>query len=593
LSDHAAKTSEQELLARICELEVQLEDCQETLEALRSGDFDAVVITDRDGEPHVYTLETADRPYQFLIERMNEGAVTLSLDGTVLYCNARAAQLLDVPQERIIGQAIERFLRPDDIALLTDLCHAAVTSGVRAELRLRRADLTDIPILFSASPLENGEITILCGVLTDLTDQKRTMQAAVDANTRLLEEIAERQRIEKVLVQSQKLQAIGQLAGGIAHDFNNVLQAVSTGIELIEEHISEHYSEDMEFFLNTIRHSIQHAATLTQRLLSFSRQRALSAQPVELDELVAVVSDLIRQTIGPSISLDVKVKEGCWPVLCDPDQLETALINLAINARDAMPATGGIVTIETNHAILTERDVTGWGASPGDFVHVVVSDTGSGMSPEVLVRALEPFFTTKPLGKGTGLGLSQVYGFITQSNGVMRLDSEPGHGTSVHLYLRRDTASPTRQPASALSAPVASLAAIRILLVEDQDHIRKALAHALRAKGCTVIEAGDGLDGIAALRQVVEAGFQPFDVMVSDIGLPGGLDGCQLAENARTILPDLPVLLITGFAGDAIDQRTRLPSGVEVLTKPFSLDVLTARLQTMLPAEGISSSSKI
>jgi CheY-like chemotaxis protein len=272
-------------------------------------------------------------------------------------------------------------------------------------------------------------------------------------------------------------------------------------------------------------------------------------------------------------------------VCCDPSQLESALLNLAINARDAMLPDGGRLTIETAHAQLRQADVADWdGAEPGDYVRITVSDTGTGMPPDVLAHAFEPFFTTKPDGQGTGLGLSQLYGFVRQSQGVVRLDSRVGLGTSVHLYLARSHDMPG-DPGHADVRPDPSRAvfATTVLLVDDEEAVRAFAAEALRDLGYRVLEAAHGHAGLAALRKALGDSFgNAVDLLVTDVGLPSGLNGRQLADAARMLVPDLPVLLITGYAGDAISGQGQLPPGMAVLRKPFDLDALADRVQGMI-----------
>ncbi|MBT3071616.1 PAS domain S-box protein [Rhodomicrobium sp. Az07] len=570
------------LLARVRELESELAECQETLEAIRSGDFDAVVVKDRSGDHFVYTLETADRPYRYLIEQIQEGAVTLTPGGTVLYCNRRVSDMLGVSQERIIGHELARFVLPADAADFGRLLEEAERSGARGEIVFCRSDGSEVPVNVSASVLLDGDTPLLCGVLTDLTEQKQHLRIATDAYSRLLEEVAERERVEDVLRQAQKMQAIGQLTGGIAHDFNNMLQGLSSSIELTRRRIAQGRAKETEHYLDAADQSIKRAASLTHRLLAFSRQQALDPRAVDMDALISNVAPLIRQTLGPEIALELRLQDGDRPVLCDSNQFENALINLAINARDAMLPAGGTLLIETSHEKLTADDVLGWSAQPGDYVRIKVTDSGTGMPPDVRARALEPFFTTKPAGQGTGLGLSQVHGFVAQSNGVLLLESSPGQGTSVHIYLAHAfRATPSKDVGSA--APRSPIVrAGKILVVDDEQRVRQFVSEMLRELGCAVVEACDGQTALKALHEVAGDPTAYFDVMVADIGLPGGLNGRQVADAALELLPALRVLLITGYAKDALESRP-LPPTTEILHKPFRLEVLAARIKTMLP----------
>jgi CheY-like chemotaxis protein len=299
---------------------------------------------------------------------------------------------------------------------------------------------------------------------------------------------------------------------------------------------------------------------------------------VDVAELVHGIVAMIRQTVGPSITVQLHLAAPCWAVECDPNQLENALLNLAINARDAMLPAGGTLVIETEQTALPAQDAPGQPeAAPGDFVRLTVRDHGQGMPADVLARAFEPFFTTKPVGQGTGLGLSQVYGFVNQSKGIVRLESAVGEGTSVHLLLPRHVAEDDVTEAAAMpSGTRGSVHGAKVLVVEDEAPIRAFLAEALGELGCQVSVADDGAAGLLALREIAA----DLDMLVADVGLPGGLDGRQLADAARTLLPRLPVLLITGY-GDATAGAAP-PDGVTVLGKPFTLEDLIERVVATL-----------
>jgi signal transduction histidine kinase/CheY-like chemotaxis protein len=406
---------------------------------------------------------------------------------------------------------------------------------------------------------------------------------------RVAAEIAARAKAEAVMAQAQKMEAVGQLTGGIAHDFNNMLQAVTAGITLARRRFAAGKPQEAFQFLDSAVEAADRTTTLTRRLLAFGRRQALDPKPVILDDLIHGMEGIIQRTLGPEIELEIRLKDGCWSVRCDPNQLESALLNLAINARDAMASAGGKLLIETAHVALNEADTSNWeGAAPGDFVRVTVTDTGSGMTPDVLAHAFEPFFTTKPHGQGTGLGLSQLYGFVQQSRGVVRLESEVGVGTSACLFLPRyddigrtyAAAGPAeRQPKRSGGGRSSGT----VLVVEDDATVRGLATQALREMGCRVIEAANGPAGLNALREVLhdpQAG--GLDLLVTDVGLPGGLNGRQLADAARELDSRLPVLLITGYAGGTIEGRGQLGPGMEMLVKPFELDALAERVQAMI-----------
>ena len=433
-----------------------------------------------------------------------------------------------------------------------------------------------VPVHLSFSPLHREDgAALLCGVLTDLTQQTLHLRELAEANARLVAESAERERVEDALRQSQKMEAVGQLTGGIAHDFNNMLQAISGGLEMMGRRVEQGRAADAAGYVASAQKTVARAAALTHRLLAFSRRQTLQPRPVAPDELVRGMAELIGRTAGPGVAVKLDLDEGTWPVLCDPNQLENVLLNLAINARDAMPE-GGTLVIGTSNVRLSQADVAGQeGAAPGDYVEVAVRDTGFGMDEATRARAFEPFFTTKPIGQGTGLGLSQMYGFVRQSDGVVRLDSAPGAGTVVRMHLPRHHPAPDAGSQAPQSSAEPSGASGAVLLVEDEAVVRATVADRLRDMGCTVLEAGDGAEAVRLLRSCGRV-----DLLVTDVGLPGGLNGRQVADAAREGRPGLPVLFITGYAGAALEEA--LAPGMAMVGKPFALDALAAQVGAML-----------
>ena len=318
------------------------------------------------------------------------------------------------------------------------------------------------------------------------------------------------------------------------------------------------------------------AASLTHRLLAFSRRQTLDPKPTDVNRLVIGMEELIRRTVGPQIALEVVTAGGLWPALIDSSQLESALLNLCINARDAMPE-GGRITIETANKWLDERAARDRDLPPGQYLSLCVTDTGTGMTPDVIARAFDPFFTTKPIGQGTGLGLSMVYGFVRQSGGQVRIYSEVGHGTTMCLYLPRHYGDATEtvvdvEPAEAARAQIGKT----VLVVDDEPTVRMLVTEVLEELGYTAIEANDGPAGLKVLQSDVR-----IDLLVTDVGLPGGINGRQLADAARTTRPDLKVLFITGYAENAIIGNGQLSPGMRVLTKPFVMETLASRILEM------------
>jgi len=387
---------------------------------------------------------------------------------------------------------------------------------------------------------------------------------------------------QEQLAHAQKMEALGQLTGGIAHDFNNLLQVITASHNVIERLMERGRGQEIKPALAAIAKASNTASSLINRMLAFSLRQTLLPRRLDPNQLIAGLEELLRRTLGPEIDLELRLAEGARSIVCDPSQLESALLNLSINARDAMPE-GGALTISTTKKTFRTDELEP-GLDPGDYVEIEVKDTGTGMSEDVLSHAFEPFFTTKRFGRGTGLGLSQVYGFIKQSGGFVRIESASGEGTSVRIYLPRQDARPdlaeARQPASASESGVAASSTHRrrILIVEDQEEVRAQIVEALGEIGWDVIEAADG---VAGLRLAETSG--PLDLLITDVGLPG-LNGRQLAEGARAAQTDLPVLFITGYADKSLDALWLAPN-MEVLRKPFTLDELIAHVRSLLKTE--------
>jgi signal transduction histidine kinase len=394
-------------------------------------------------------------------------------------------------------------------------------------------------------------------------------------------ETTQRRRAEEALRQAQKMESIGQLTGGVAHDFNNLLTIIMGSLETLRRQLQQGASAgaSLQRPLDSAMRGAQRAASLTQRLLAFSRQQPLNPRPVDLSRLVSGMSDLLHRTIGEQISIQTVLTGGLWRVNIDANQLETAIINLAVNARDAMPD-GGNLTIETANARLDEDYVSDHAeVVPGLYVMLAVTDTGGGMSPGTIARAFEPFFTTKDIGHGTGLGLSQVYGFVKQSGGHVQIYSEEGSGTSVKIYLPRLYAEDALVIPEPIPTVAAGSAGEIILAVEDDPDVRAHTTGALRELGYQVLEAANGKIAL----DILEAN-PPVDLLFTDVGLPGGMNGRQLAEAARRLRPELNVLFTTGYARNAIVHDGRLDPGVQLLTKPFTFVALSQKLRDMLDA---------
>jgi signal transduction histidine kinase/CheY-like chemotaxis protein len=424
-----------------------------------------------------------------------------------------------------------------------------------------------------------------------LSEAARALEAKVvertaelkSANEQLIEEAAERERMEGVLRQAQKMEAIGQLTGGVAHDFNNLLTIIIGNLETLTRHLGGTGDvARLKRATENAHRGAQRAAALTQSLLAFSRRQPLDPKPVDVNRLVTGMSDLLRRTLGEHIAVETVLSGGLWRTHADQNQLESALINLAVNARDAMPG-GGKLTIETANAHLDEGYATQQAeVVPGQYVVVAMTDTGAGMTREVIAKAFDPFFTTKDVGHGTGLGLSQVYGFVKQTGGHVKIYSEVGQGTTVKIYLPRLSGTvdeiETVEPAGTLAGGDSSET---ILVVEDDEDVRAHTTDILNELGYRVLEAANarlGLDILDRERNI--------SLLFTDVGLPGGMNGRRLADEARRRRPVLKVLFTTGYAKNAIVHDGRLDPGVQLTTKPFTYNALASKLRDVLDGGG-------
>ncbi len=492
--------------------------------------------------------------------------VFLALDGTLLDANATSLAGMQSALEEVVGKKFWEIPWFASTPGMPETIQAAVPA-VAAGQTLTREIHVNLPgsgwrwFDFQMRPVWDAHGAVVAIV-----------PEAVD--------ITQRRRAEEALRQAQKMEAIGQLTGGVAHDFNNLLTIIVGSLETLRRHLQPGAAgAALQRPLDSAMRGAQRAASLTQRLLAFSRQQPLDPKPVDLSRLVAGMSDLLRRSIGEQISIETVLAGGLWRVNIDANQLETAIINLAVNARDAMPG-GGKLTIETANVHLDERYVSEQAEMvAGLYVMLAVTDTGTGMSAATMSRAFEPFFTTKDVGHGTGLGLSQVYGFVRQSGGHVKIYSEEGSGTSVKLYLPRLYADDTADAAEPAAKIARGSGREIILAVEDDPDVRAHTTGALRELGYQVLEAANGRTALELLEAHPDVA-----LLFTDVGLPGGMNGRQLAETARRTRPKLKVLFTTGYARNAIVHDGRLDPGVQLLTKPFSFAALSQKLRDMLDA---------
>jgi hypothetical protein len=485
-------------------------------------------------------------------------------------------------------------VHPDDQAGLAAAMNEVIPRGgaYAHQYRVRRADGRYYWIEANGRVEHGPDGTPLRfpGVVLDVDERRAVEQerdraiAQLRALTETLEQrveerTAELMRAEEQLRQSQKMEAVGQLTGGLAHDFNNLLAGISGSLELMGTRIDQGRLKDVDRYMAAAQGATKRAAALTHRLLAFSRRQTLAPKGTDVNALVEGMLELVRRTVGPSVQVETVGLPDLWPALVDPSQLENALLNLCINARDAMPD-GGRIVIETDNRWIDATAALRQDIPEGQYLSLSVSDTGTGMPPDVIAKAFDPFFTTKPLGQGTGLGLSMIYGFAKQSGGQVRIHSEEGVGTTVSIYLPRHRGEAERDEARPEGSllPVAE-AGETVLVVDDEPTVRMMVTDVLGDLGYIAVEAADGAGGLKVLQSNAR-----IDLLITDVGLPGGLNGRQMADAARVARPGLKVLFITGFAENALLAGGNLEPGMSVLTKPFAIDALAARIRELTAA---------
>ncbi|AXJ95622.1 hybrid sensor histidine kinase/response regulator [Sphingomonas sp. FARSPH] len=441
-----------------------------------------------------------------------------------------------------LNHPVPRVWRPDEVAFVRD-----VAERTRDAVERRRAE-------------------------QDLAALTASLEEQVHART------AELMAAEEHLRQAQKMEAVGQLTGGLAHDFNNMLTGISGALEMMQVRIRQGRINDLDRYVSAAQGAAKRAAALTHRLLAFSRRQTLDPKPTDVNRLVADMHDLIQRTVGPAIGVELVGQSGLWPAMVDPNQLENALLNLCINARDAMPD-GGRITIETANRWLDQRAARERDLDPGQYLSLCVTDTGTGMTPEVQARAFDPFYTTKPMGEGTGLGLSMIYGFARQSGGQVRIYSELGQGTTMCIYLPRHYGDAAEEDASTIVAasPRAGEGQATVMVVDDEPTIRMLVTEVLCEMGHNVLEAGDA----AAAMRLFATG-TPVDLLITDVGLPGQINGRQLADAVLEERAGLKVLFITGYAENAVIGNGPLAPNMGLVTKPFAMEHIADRIAALL-----------
>lgn len=495
-------------------------------------------------------------------------------------------------RERLSLEQIITSVHPEDRpGLIAAIDEVIARGGAYAhQYRVRRADGRYYWIEANGRVDHSPEGIALSfpGVLIDVED-RRSIEAERDRATaalralndtlelRVAERTAELIHAEEKLRQSQKMEAVGQLTGGLAHDFNNLLAGISGALDLMGMRIAQGRLNDIDKYMLAAQSAAKRAAALTHRLLAFSRRQTLDPRPLDVNLLVEGMTELIQRAVGPSILVETVSAPDLWPASVDASQLENAILNLCINSRDAMPD-GGRIIIETANQWLDAEAALANDLPAGEYLSLTVTDTGTGMAPGVIAKAFDPFFTTKPIGEGTGLGLSMIYGFAKQSGGQVRISSELGKGTSMCIHLPRYHG----EAGASTAAPVQSAAALTgscgtILIVDDEPTVRLLLTDVLGDLGYTLIEAADSLTGLKLLQSDVG-----IDLLITDVGLPGGMNGRQMADAGREVRPGLKTLFITGYAESAALGNSSLGAGMQVLTKPFSIDILATRVLELL-----------
>jgi PAS domain S-box-containing protein len=497
-------------------------------------------------------VEQRTREHDRVWRNTQDLSVITDSNGVFVAVNPAATKILGWVAEEMIGRSVLDFVVPEDVAdAKRALEHAAREALPAFENRYRHKQGGFRWIAWVAAP--DGDLIYASG--RDVTAEKETAEALAAS--------------EEALKQAQKMEAVGQLTGGLAHDFNNILAGISGSLDLMQVRMAQGRIAEMERYLTAAQGATKRAAALTHRLLAFSRRQTLDPRPTNINQLVSGMEDLVQRSVGPGIAVETVTAGGLWNTLVDAGLLENALLNLCLNGRDAMPD-GGKLTIETANRWLDERAGAARNLPAGQYVSLCVSDNGTGMTPDVAARAFDPFFTTKPIGQGTGLGLSMTYGFARQSGGQVRIYSEVGRGTMVCIYLPRHFGKEETADGEAPRAEIThATLGQTVLMVDDEPLIRMLVIDVLHEHGYSALEAADGSEGLRIL-----ASNARLDLLITDVGLPNGMNGRQLADAAREKRPDLKVLFITGYAENASLNHGHLAPGMHVMTKPFAMEAL-------------------
>lgn len=526
--------------------------------------------------------------YRALFESMDEGFCIIEfLDGPhgplsdYIHVEANPAYERNAGIPDVVGQKVREMV-PDEADGWVELYGSVLATGEPIQFQ-RELVATGRQLEVSSFRVGKFEDRLVAVLFKDVTARVAAERALRELNEtlerRIAQALAEREEAEAALRQAQKMEAVGQLTGGLAHDFNNLLAGISGAFEMIGLRLSQGRDKDVERYLAAGLRATSRAAALTHRLLAFSRRQTLTPAPASVATLLVDFAELVQRTVGPAYEVIVEPDAGTWPTLIDANQLENALLNLCINARDAMPD-GGRITIGAGNEVIGADAARDLELEPGDYTAVSVSDHGAGIDGGVIERVFDPFFTTKPIGQGTGLGLSMVYGFARQSGGSVRIVSRPGEGTEVRLYLPRHHGEVPDAPVSVIATGSEPKGAETVLVIDDEPALRMLMTDSLADLGHDCLEAADGPSGLELLRTAPR-----IDLLVTDVGLPGGLNGRQVADAARQLRPGLKVLFVTGYAEAAVMPDGELEPGMAILTKPFAIDDLSRKVEALLRGE--------
>lgn len=505
-----------------------------------------------------------------ILESAVAAIITIDAKGLIESVNPATEKLFGYSAAEIIGQNV-KVLMPEPYRAEHDAYIANYTTtgvkkiiGIGREVTGRRKDGSVFPVHLAVSEFEAEGRRYFTGMIQDISDRKRVEEALRES--------------ERRFAQAQKMEAVGQLTGGIAHDFNNLLLVIAGNLELLEPHLTQDLSREL---LKDAQDAAALGSKLTDQLLTFSRRQHLDPQVIQLNELVVSITDMLRRTLGQHITLSTSLARDLWPTRADPDQFQSAIVNMAVNSRDAM-LRGGKLVVETRNIVLTSEHADFQAElKPGEYVQLAISDTGAGMPPEIRDRVFEPFFTTKEKGRGTGLGLAMVYGFVKQTGGHVTIYSEPGLGTTINLYLPRAEAETSTAVASTQKNDADPQARETILVVEDDPRVRQLTIRRLTAIGYKVLEAGDGPTAI----EILERG-DPIDLIFTDLIMPGGLSGREVAVRARQLRPGIKVLLTSGYAEELVHGDDLQREQLKVLRKPYQQADLATALRDVLDDDG-------